>query len=1001
MRLVDFISNRNSYLFKSTISNLGKYHLYSTSSKTKVKTIINSTDILNDRYNIKISPLFNQICKLYNQYPEYIVLINVGSFYELYFEQAYNYSKLLNINLVNKKIAGNKYNIPFSGFPTYQISKFLNIIVKENQMKAVIVDQIDDKIDDKTKIINRKVTRIITPGTFVEAAFQESQENIFTAAIHYNQKDGTIGLAWTDLSTGELFTMTCEDSELNYQLQRINPKEVVVLESTKIKEYDDFNIKKLVQKENGINYFMSTINRNSTYVNTSLKAFSYIFSLKERKQFELLIENLSNEESNSLKILLYYLHSQFPNMLSDQESSNINLNLPISISNTKVLKLDSLTIKSLELYETMARKSCVGTLYNHLNKNITNPSSSRLLKNWISQPLTDCQKLNERYDIVHFLEKNGKFKLELIQFLKQLKDISKILQEIAIAGVGTQVGFQFESSGGANNLKNLYNLCYCLKLVDSTKQKILSSVPENKYNAAFINLIKNFQYDDISTVDNILMFIDSEFVVEEITDSYHDQTQEVREKLEEKEQIPNIFSEAVYFKTGFDLTLDELVCEYSQLISEFKILQKTLKTTFETNLKMKSVEFKNTMTRGFHLEINSGTAKQWNSVIKDPKLNVFKTQYPLLTKSANKKPTNLNLVYSEEWADIGEKIMEVTSKIKQRNNNLIKLIQKKIISESSSQIRLISSTISTLDILIAFSNFSAFHGLSRPTLKKDKSSELYLPEMKNFQLATCKPNTVTLSSKKYQVITGSNKSGKSNYLKSICYSIILAQIGCFVPTATGSIIPILKHLSYKSQAMDDINQGVSGFAFETLQIVEIFRALQPKSSFFANADKSTWDGGTLLLFDEFNKCTHWKESLGLTYTYLKQLYLWNQKETCFNHGVKIITSLHLGGEFVEYLKKVDPEFLSNGLEFWKFELVKNQFELNGAQDSKTFTEATRKTNSDLGHLINYKSYRYDYTLKPGISTKSDALKVCYEFGYPPEVLDLAEKSIQKVWKVFK
>ncbi|OBA25904.1 hypothetical protein HANVADRAFT_13696, partial [Hanseniaspora valbyensis NRRL Y-1626] len=157
-----------------------------------------------------------------------IVLVNVGSFYELYFEQAYNYSKLLNINLVSKKIAGNKYNIPFSGFPTFQLSKFLNIIIKEHNMKAVIVDQIDDKIDPKNKIINRKVTRIITPGTYIEDALQHTLDNVFTAAVHLNEKNNKIGFSWTDLSTGELYSMSCDKQSLQYHLQRINPQEVIV-----------------------------------------------------------------------------------------------------------------------------------------------------------------------------------------------------------------------------------------------------------------------------------------------------------------------------------------------------------------------------------------------------------------------------------------------------------------------------------------------------------------------------------------------------------------------------------------------------------------------------------------------------------------------------------------------------------------------------------------------------------------------------------------------------
>ncbi|KAL6930114.1 hypothetical protein ACO0SA_001521 [Hanseniaspora valbyensis] len=965
--------------------------------------------------------MFSQICDLYKEYPGYIVLINVGSFYELYFEQAYNYSKLLNINLVSKKIAGNKYNIPFSGFPTFQLSKFLNIIIKEHNMKAVIVDQIDDKIDPKNKIINRKVTRIITPGTFIEDALQHTQENVFTAAIHFNEKNNKIGFSWTDLSTGELYSMSCDKQSLQYHLQRINPQEVIVLKDNEINEdqeddddANDFFIKKLIQQDNGNRYFVSSIPKNGTYTNTSIKSFDFIFSLKERKQFNIIINKLDNEQVNSLKILLYYLHTQFPNMLSDPENSNINLNLPISISNSKVLRLDSLTIKSLELYETMARNSTVGTLFNHLSKNITNASSARLLKNWISQPITDIDLLNERYDIIQFFQKHGKHKVELINFLKQLKDMSKILQQIAISNGGNNTVFQFDSNGGTNNIKNLYNLCECLNNIDYMRDYLLKAVPENETkNKAFLKLINDLKYDDIDSIKNVLTFIDSDVIMDETELPYEEI--EAEESVNEivNETVSNtLFNESFYFKNGFDETLDDLVEKYQNYLAQYSELNKKLKDKFVNDLKMKSIEFKNTMSKGFHLEINSGTAKNWKNIMSDPKLNKFQKDFPILNKSSNKKVKNLNLLYSEEWAELGEKLIITSNKIKQRNNQLIKSIQQKMIRESSSQIRTISTAISKIDILIAFTEFSDFHDLTRPNLTKNNkktNTELYLPEMKNFQLTRCKPNTVKLSPNKFQIITGSNKSGKSNYLKSICYSVILAQIGCFVPTSPGANIPIYKQLSYKSQAMDDINQGVSGFAFETLQIVDLFRELQPKNKveFVKNVNEdekekeSDLEGSVLLIFDEFNKCTHWKESLGLTYTYLKQLHLWNSEHS--NNLINVISSLHLGGELGTYLEQVDPDLLKNGLEFWKFELIKDKYPLKQLPDNFKGSESLVQCDKDekTDHITEYKTYKYDYTLKPGISTKSDALKVCYEFGYPSEVLNLAEKSIHNVWKVFK
>ncbi|KAL8734204.1 MAG: hypothetical protein Q9166_001690 [cf. Caloplaca sp. 2 TL-2023] len=179
-----------------------------------------------------------------------VVLTRVGSFYELYFEQAEEYGPLLNLKVAQKKSKAGVPSVPMAGFPFFQLDRFLKILVQDLNKYVAISEEFANDPSSKVRsgglMFDRRVTRIVTPGTLIDEKFMDPYENNFLLAVHSLGSGGgteradsqpedlkssvtnRVGLAWLDLSTGEFLTQTTTLGALPSALARIGAKEVIV-----------------------------------------------------------------------------------------------------------------------------------------------------------------------------------------------------------------------------------------------------------------------------------------------------------------------------------------------------------------------------------------------------------------------------------------------------------------------------------------------------------------------------------------------------------------------------------------------------------------------------------------------------------------------------------------------------------------------------------------------------------------------------------------------------
>lgn len=333
------------------------------------------------------TPMIQQYLKIKAEYNHLLLFYRMGDFYELFFDDAIAASELLDITLTARGQSHGK-PIPMAGVPYHAVEPYLAKLVAKGQSIA-ICEQIGDPATSKGPV-DRKVVRIITPGTLTdEALLQEAQDNLIVAIL---EKQNTFSLSILDLTSGRFHcTLLTDKLSLNSELERLKPAEIL--------RPDEFDEKNYFEKTNAIKI---------------LKTYFKESDLETIIKQPLLIQVCGG--------LLKYI----------QETQKIalpHLQPPKIKSAQAYLALDTQTQRNLELTKNL-QGSEGKTLFAVLNKTKT-PMGARLLKRWLHHPIRNQPLLNARLDAVSCLKDNVLYH-DLEKAFKYIGDIERIITRIAL-----------------------------------------------------------------------------------------------------------------------------------------------------------------------------------------------------------------------------------------------------------------------------------------------------------------------------------------------------------------------------------------------------------------------------------------------------------------------------------------------------------------------------------------------------------------------------------------
>ncbi|ABD45507.1 DNA mismatch repair protein MutS [Ehrlichia chaffeensis str. Liberty] len=358
-------------------------------------------------HDSKITPIMQQYMMLKSQYKEYLLFYRLGDFYELFFDDAIETSRILNIVLTKKG------NVPMCGVPFHSSESYLNRLVKLGY-KIAICEQLETSEEAKKRgykaLVKRDVVRIVTPGTILEDSLLEAKENNYLSCIV--NVDHNYAIAWLELSTGLFYYHTTELHKLDSDLFRINPKEVLI--SDKLVELD--SIYSILRK-----YKFSVTQYSGSFfdVSRSYNTLCNVYGISTLKG----LGDLKNEEIAVCGSLLEYVKAT-------QKGNLPQLEFPKAYSKGDFMFIDAAALRNLELFCTQSG-DLEGSLISSIDYTIT-ACGGRLLKRCLSAPLACSHAINRRLDIVEFFVNDRTLCRGVRETLRGIADIERILTRIKV-----------------------------------------------------------------------------------------------------------------------------------------------------------------------------------------------------------------------------------------------------------------------------------------------------------------------------------------------------------------------------------------------------------------------------------------------------------------------------------------------------------------------------------------------------------------------------------------
>lgn len=430
-----------------------------STSKEANKTKFDKSNFCEDYRGIEpeqLSPMYRHYVEVKKQYPNALVLYRVGDFFETFFQDAVTVARELELVLTSKE-GGKIGRVAMTGVPHHALERYAMQLV-EKGYAIVICDQVEESSSAAAehRMVERRITRVITPGTVLEEGMLKAKRNNFLAAVVLAKNHW--GLAYADISTGEFLTTQGDDLEqLNQELMRLQPAEILI-------PTDAPEIGSLLRPGETSEYIPSCLPSCFCYSLRSQKAFTLI-EAKERLLSRYNLRSLEGRGCEHLPLairaaggLLEYLEKTF------EQGNNEKLPLqPVrTYTITDFLIIDHQTRRNLEITQTIRDGTFQGSLLWALDKTST-AMGGRALRRWLLQPLLNIKGIQARQDTIQELIKNTSLRKELQCQLRQIYDLERLT---------------IRAGSGKANARELVSLADSLaKLSDLAKLALTGSSP--------------------------------------------------------------------------------------------------------------------------------------------------------------------------------------------------------------------------------------------------------------------------------------------------------------------------------------------------------------------------------------------------------------------------------------------------------------------------------------------------------------------------------------------
>ena len=696
--------------------------------------------------------------KQYNEikvkYPDALLLFRVGDFYETFGNDAVRAAGILGI-VLTKRGAGSASEIELAGFPHHALETYLPKLVRAGE-RVAICDQLEDPKSTK-KLVKRGVTELITPGVTLTDGVLDEKSNNFVAALHIDKL--IHGLAFLDISTGEFQLTQGTQTEMAMLIQQLDVKEVLVAKPMKKQILGSYGAQFPA-------YFLEDWVFQQNYATERLQDQFGVSSLKGFGISELSVGVIA------AGVILYYLN----------ETQHARLDHITHIrryDREAHMWMDPFTIRNLELIYPNAPQAT--TLLQVMDRTKT-AMGGRMLKRWLTAPLTDLKAIQRRLDVVTDFYVHPNRKQRMQDLLQAVGDLERLMAKVATGRIGPRA---------INQLKNTLLLIPEIKEITSkSDQQALKSLGKG---------------------------------LNPCTDC----CQWISERL--SEDAPTQLGKGDTIADGFSADLDEY---RSMARGGKKILDEMLKRESEsTGISSLKISYNNVF--GYYIEVRNAhkdkVPETW--IRKQTLVNAERYINEELKTYETKILGAEDQISQLEQRLFLELVEGLVPHIESIQQNARLLAELDCLCGFASLAKTRNYHCPTINDGVSLSIVQGRH----PVI------EFHMPPEESYV-----PNDLELNKNDQQIImiTGPNMSGKSAVLRQTALIVLMAQVGSYIP-ADRAEIGIVDKLFTRVGASDNISLGESTFMVEMNETAAIVNNLSERSLVLLDEigrGTSTYDG---------------------------------------------------------------------------------------------------------------------------------------------------------------
>jgi DNA mismatch repair protein MutS len=353
--------------------------------------------------------MMEQYQRIKRQHNQAILFFRMGDFYEMFHDDAKVAAKVLGLALTSRAKGENA--VPMAGVPYHAVSQYLKRLV-EAGYDVAICEQVEDPAKAKG-LVKREVIRVVTAGTITDDILLDDRQSNYLVAVLPQGK--TAGLACAELSTGAFFTEEVPLDEVEDELFRLQPAECLIPEGAA--KRDEAFARRVSES------FSGKVTQRSDWAFNPKEAARLL-----ENHFQ--VKSLDGFGLAGMTVGVGAAGAVFEYLRETQKSSLSHLLKIEKIAPGDRLILDRSAQRSLELVRTEREGRVEGSLLWVLDKTVT-AMGARLMREWLTSPLVDVARINERLDAVGDLLAKGEIRARVRQRLAEISDLERIATRLA------------------------------------------------------------------------------------------------------------------------------------------------------------------------------------------------------------------------------------------------------------------------------------------------------------------------------------------------------------------------------------------------------------------------------------------------------------------------------------------------------------------------------------------------------------------------------------------